>query len=199
MLLLLAVAAQAQQRTYIEAGRLIDTLAGRVLDEQVIVVAGERIESVSARADIAIPASARVIDLSDHTVMPGLIDMHVHLTFDHRYHGYRRLELTVSRQAIQGVMNARKTLDAGFTTVRNVGGAEYTAIALRDAINAGEVPGPRVRAAGPALGITGGHCEPHRYNHRDSWPVRARENASGGALLELPETWFRQEEHDRSE
>ena len=90
--------------------------------------------------------------------MPGLIDAHTHITFDPKF-GYDRLAISLPREALIGAKNARITLLAGFTTIRNVGATEFADIALRDAINAGDVPGPRIDASGPALSITGGHCD----------------------------------------
>ena len=144
---------------YVKAGRLIDVVAGRSLDDQVIVLRGDRIMAVTAAADTPVPAGARFIDLSDKTVLPGLIDMHDHLTGDHRFHGYQSLGISLPRETLYGVLNARITLQAGFTTVRNVGASGYSDVALRDAINAGEIEGPRLRVSGPSLGITGGHCD----------------------------------------
>ncbi len=193
-LLLPAIAAQADEaQSYLKAGRLIDVVNGRVLSEQVIVVQADKIVDVADAADVAIPPGAAVIDLSDFTVLPGLIDMHDHLTGDHRFHGYRSLGISVPREALYGVLNARKTLDAGFTTVRNVGAGGYTDVALRDAINDGEIDGPRMRVSGPSLGITGGHCDnnllPPSYADKSEgvadgpWQVRAkvRENIKYGA------------------
>ncbi len=92
-------------------------------------------------------------------MLPGLIDMHTHLTFDLNSLGYQGLGISTAREALHGARNARRTLEAGFTTVRNVGAKDYADIALRDAINDGDVIGPRMVASGPALGITGGHCD----------------------------------------
>jgi imidazolonepropionase-like amidohydrolase len=188
-------AAANDSEVYIQAGTLVDVLEGRALKDQLIVVDGDRISSVGPAADQQIPAGAEVIDLSEYTVLPGLIDMHDHLTGDHRFHGYRSLGISVPRATLYGVLNARKTLQAGFTTVRNVGAEGYSDVALRDAINDGEIDGPRLRVSGPALGITGGHCDnnllPPNYHDRAEgvadgpWAVRAkvRETIKYGADL----------------
>jgi imidazolonepropionase-like amidohydrolase len=191
--LLTAASALPAETLYIRAGQLVDTVDGRLRQNQVIVVDGERIARVASSGDVEIPAGARVIDLSGQTVLPGLIDMHTHLTGDHRFHGYESLGISVPRETLYGVLNAKKTLLAGFTSVRNVGANGYSDIALRDAIAAGEIDGPRMRASGPALGITGGHCDnnllPPEYGARGEgvadgpWAVRAkvREVIKGGA------------------
>jgi len=141
----------------VKAGRLLDVKSGDYRAGQIILIEGERIKSVGPAAQVQIPAGAKVIDLSNRTVLPGLIDCHTHLTFDPGHTGYRGLSLSVPRQALVGARNARVTLLAGFTTVRNVAAFGYSDIALRDAVNAGDVPGPRILASGPALSITGGH------------------------------------------
>ena len=195
LLLLSAIASAQDAVTYIKAGWLIDVVEGEIHTDQVIVIRDDRIEAVHDADDTGLPHGANVIDLSNVTVLPGLIDTHDHLTSDHRYHGYRRLELSIPRQTLHGVLNARKTIDAGFTTVRNVGAGGYADVALRDAINDGEIIGPRLRVSGPALGITGGHCDnnllPPRYEAKGDaiadgpWAVRARvrENIKYGADL----------------
>jgi imidazolonepropionase-like amidohydrolase len=126
-----------------------------------ILIAGDRIREVGDERELQphVPSDAPVVDLSRFTVLPGLIDAHTHLTFSPYLMGYRSLAVSVPREALLGARNARVTLAAGFTTVRNVGASGYADIALRDAINAGDVPGPRILASGPALGITGGHCD----------------------------------------
>ncbi|MFN0124405.1 MAG: amidohydrolase family protein [Blastocatellia bacterium] len=172
--LLLVVCAQAQvlaqnaasKITAIKCGRLIDVRTGAVTSNAVILIQGERITAVGA--NLSIPAGAEVIDLSRMTVLPGLIDCHTHLTMDIDKIA-DSLKLSVPRQTLIGAKNARLTIEAGFTTVRNVGAAGYSDIALRDSINAGEIPGPRIIASGPSLGITGGHCDdnelPPAFHH----------------------------------
>jgi imidazolonepropionase-like amidohydrolase len=193
----LAASSQAisQDETYIRAGRIVDVVDGRLRTDQTIVVRGERIERVGASSSIEIPADSNVIDLGDATVLPGLIDMHVHLTGDPDAHGYKNLAASVPRNALFGAANARRTLQAGFTAVRNVGAGAYTDVALRDAINSGDVPGPRMRVSAHGLGITGGHCDnnllPAEYEAQSGgvadgpWEIKKkiRENAKYGADL----------------
>jgi len=147
----------APRRSVIRAGHLLDVRTGKTLTHQAIVIENGKIVSVGADTGAA-DAGAQVIDLSSKTVLPGLIDAHTHITFDPQF-GYDRLAISLPREALIGAKNARITLLAGFTTVRNVGATEFADIALRDAINAGDVPGPRIDASGPALSITGGHCD----------------------------------------
>ena len=149
--------AAAPTRTVIRAGHLLDVRTGKILSNQAIVIENDKIVSVGTDTGAA-DAGAQVIDLSGKTVLPGLIDAHTHITFDPKF-GYDRLAISLPREALIGAKNARITLLAGFTTIRNVGADGFTDIALRDAINAGDVPGPRIDASGPALSITGGHCD----------------------------------------
>ena len=168
----------------VRAGHLIDTQQGKVLKDQVILIQGDRISQVGSADVVPIPEGTKVIDLSGKTVLPGLIDMHDHITGDHRFHGYEGLSISVPRETLYGVLNSRKTLLAGFTTIRNVGASGYSDVALRDAINEGEIAGPRMRVSGPALGITGGHCDnnllPREYDvtaegvANGPWAVRAK-------------------------
>lgn len=150
-------AAPAPTRTVVRAGKLLDVRTGKMLSDQAIIVENGKIVSVGPDSGTQ-DASVTVIDLSGKTVLPGLIDAHTHITFDPRF-GYDRLAISVPREALIGAKNARITLLAGFTTIRNLGASEFADIALRDAINAGDVPGPRMDASGPALSITGGHCD----------------------------------------
>lgn len=142
----------------VKAGRLVDPERGVVLRDQVIRIAGDRVVAVTAGDDAALRTCKRIVDLSQATVLPGLIDTHTHLTSDPTILRYERLGLSIPRLALIGAANARRTLEAGFTTVRNLGADGYADVALRDAINAGDVPGPRLIVSGPGIGITGGHC-----------------------------------------
>jgi len=138
---------------------MLDVKAGKMLDNVTVVIDGDKVTSVSgggSRSDNQ--AGGNVINLPNATLLPGLIDAHTHLTFDPNF-GYQELGISIPKEALIGAKNARITLEAGFTTVRNVGASGYTDIALRDAINEGMVPGPRIMASGPALSITGGHCD----------------------------------------
>ena len=145
----------------VKAGRILDVRTGVYREHQMVLIAGDRIREVGDERELQprVPSQARVVDLSRFTVLPGLIDAHTHLTFSPYLMGYRSLAVSVPREALLGARNARVTLAAGFTTVRNVGASGYADVALRDAINAGDVPGPRILASAPALGITGGHCD----------------------------------------
>jgi imidazolonepropionase-like amidohydrolase len=142
----------------VSAGRLLDVAAARLLERPQIVITDGRISAVGTQGD-AVPEGARRIALPGLTLLPGLIDMHVHLTGDPRYGGYRGLEFTDGFWTVVGVAAAKKTLEAGFTTVRNVGAANYNDVALKQGIEAGFVPGPRIVPATYAIGATGGHCD----------------------------------------
>jgi len=143
----------------IKAGKVLDVRTGSYSSDQIIWIEDGKIKEIGKAADIApkLPSGIRTIDLSSATVLPGLIDCHVHLTMAPNSMGPSGLHASYPRQALLGARNARVTLEAGFTTVRNVAAFGYTDIALRDAINAGDIPGPRMLASGPALSITGGH------------------------------------------
>ena len=150
--------AKASPTVIVQAGKLFDPVAGRMLDRPVIVIVGNKIESVSYGTPPSI-SGASIFDLGDATLLPGFIDVHTHLTSDAGGGGYEALGISAPRAALIGAKNARLTLLAGFTTVRNVGAEGYADVALRDAINAGDVIGPRMQVSGPPLGISGGHCD----------------------------------------
>ena len=151
--------APASKRTVIRAGRVLNVRTGELRTNQAIVIEGEKISQIAPSAEVKAAVGDTTIDLPDATVLPGLIDMHTHLTFELSSLSYEGLKISTAREALHGARNARRTLEAGFTTVRNVGAKDYADIALRDAINDGDVIGPRMVASGPALGITGGHCD----------------------------------------
>src|SRR3989442_6116845 len=151
--------AQAPKRTVIRAGRILDVRTGELRANQAVVIEGEKITQVAPFSEVKAAAGDATIDLPDATLLPGLIDAHTHLTFELSSLGYQGLAISTAREALHGARNARRTLEAGFTTVRNLGAKDYADIALRDAINDGDVIGPRIVASGPAMGITGGHCD----------------------------------------
>ncbi len=159
------VAAQEGQRVVaIRAGTLIDGTGDAPRRGVTIVIRGDRIAEVGA--DVRVPADAELIDLSEMTVLPGFIDAHTHLAgsvvgepgWDNA-----AVRESAADAALRGALHASQTLMAGFTTVRNVGNRGFADVALRDAINAGRVPGPRMLVAAHSLGITGGHCDDNGY------------------------------------
>src|ERR1700681_948779 len=152
------LSAQTSRHIVVHAGHLLDVKTGKLLADQTLVIEDGKIIGSGAAAEAKIPADAMRIELPNATVLPGLIDAHTHLTSEPKF-GYDRLAISVPREALIGARNARVTLLAGFTTARNVGARGFTDVALRDAINAGDVPGPRLLVSGPPLSITGGHCD----------------------------------------
>jgi imidazolonepropionase-like amidohydrolase len=143
--------------TALRCSRLLDVQSGELVSNAVILIASGKVTAAGAGA--AIPPGAPILDLPRATCLPGLIDVHVHLTSDPSHSGYQGLGISVPRSTVTGVKNARRTLLAGFTTVRNVGASGYSDVAVRDGIEVGEIEGPRMLVSGPALGITGGHCD----------------------------------------
>ena len=155
----------APKITYLLVGRLFDATGDNVKENMVIAVEDERIKSVTSAADLKIPPGANVIDLSQATVLPGLIDCHTHLgSRADRYNEIYHFKDTPFSHAFAGVVNARKTLEAGFTSVRDVGSDPFLAVDLRNSINEGYLVGPRIVASGPAISITGGHGDLNNYS-----------------------------------
>jgi imidazolonepropionase-like amidohydrolase len=145
--------------TALHCGHLIDTANGKTLGETIIVVEGGKVKSVESGSQS--PAGAKIIDLTTQTCMPGLIDAHTHLTGETSRTGYvDRFHWNIADYAVRSTVYARRTLLAGFTTVRNLGDQANESVALRNAINAGIIPGPRIYTAGRAMGTTGGHADP---------------------------------------
>lgn len=182
----------------IEAGKLVDTVSGRILENQMILVEDGKIAAIGAKSEIEgmkLSDAVRRINLSDYTVLPGLMDSHVHLVGNSDLHGYKGLSESTPSAAIYGVANAKTTLMAGFTTVRNVGAPGFADIDLMNAIDEGVIPGPRLIPAGRSIGITGGHCDNNLLPFEDQktsggvadgpWAVRAkvRENNKYGAKV----------------
>lgn len=176
-----AVATVSAAPGSVRCGKLLDVRSGKLLSDQVVTFdADGLITSVAPAAD----SNSGAIGLSRATCLPGLIDVHTHITSEPQHAGYAGLGVSVPRQAVTGVKNARRTLLAGFTTIRNVGARDFTDVAVRDGVNAGEIEGPRMLVSGPALGITGGHCDinllPYEFHFQDEgvadgpWAARAK-------------------------
>ncbi len=147
------------ETVHITAARMIDVQTGRVVPYPMITVTDGRITGIADSRTVRMSADAKMINLGDKTLLPGLIDMHVHLTALAEIGGYRTLQYTDSFWSAVGVANAAKTLDAGFTTVRNVGSWGFQDVGLREAVDEGYIPGPRIVTAAWAIGATGGHCD----------------------------------------
>ena len=192
LLLALPALASAQampEVTVLKAARIFDGTSDTVKSNGVVVIQAGRIQA--AGSGIAVPVGASVIELGDSTLLPGFIDAHVHLTgesgdnwYEDTVNGMRQ---TVAEQAIRSTDYARKTLMAGFTTVRNVGASDYIDIGLRNSINAGIVPGPRMLVAAYSLGARGGHCDNtgFPYNFFGSESGIAQGIASGADLIKV--------------
>jgi imidazolonepropionase-like amidohydrolase len=168
----LAAASVCADTVVVTADRMVDVLASRAVDRPQVTVTDGRITAIGTQGE-PLPPGARRVDLPGVTLLPGLIDMHVHLTSDPRFSGYRRLERTDNFWTVVGVANARKTLEAGFTTVRNVGSANFDDVAIKQGIEDGYVPGPRIVPATYAIGATGGHCDRTQFPPSISAPSPA--------------------------
>jgi imidazolonepropionase-like amidohydrolase len=161
-LALLATTSSHADTVVVTADRMVDVIAGRVVERPQITVTDGRITAVATQG-APIAADVRRVDLPGMTLLPGLIDMHVHLTSDPHFSGYRHLEFTDNFWTVVGVANAKRTLEAGFTTVRNVGSANFDDVALKQGIEHGYITGPRIVPATYAIGATGGHCDSTAY------------------------------------
>jgi imidazolonepropionase-like amidohydrolase len=158
----------------VKAARILDVRTGKYVADHGVLIEGERIKAVGPAAALAGQnKDVKLIDLGSATLLPGLIDCHTHVTFDTYHLGYNKLAISLPRQALYGAQHARNTLLAGFTTIRNVRADGYADVALRDAINDGGVPGPRMQVSGPGLSITGGHFD----NNLLPWEAKAHYDA----------------------
>jgi imidazolonepropionase-like amidohydrolase len=156
----LALSMSASAATVVTADRMLDVVNGRYVDRPAILIGDDgHIQQVGTLAAMQLPAGTKHIDLPGETLLPGLIDMHVHLTSLAEIGGYQGLKYTDNFWTAVGVANAKTTLDAGFTTVRNVGSSDFADVALGEAIDGGWIKGPRIVPATYALGATGGHCD----------------------------------------
>jgi imidazolonepropionase-like amidohydrolase len=147
------------RRILIRAGHVIDVRTGGEAADQTIVVIAGAISGIAATSATPKGPQDREIDLRSLTLLPGLIDVHTHLTMDTNFDPYHELSTSIAKSALIGAHNAKVTLEAGFTSVRNVGAEGYADVDLRDAIDADLIEGPHMQVSGPALGITGGHCD----------------------------------------
>jgi imidazolonepropionase-like amidohydrolase len=175
----------------LHCGHLVDTNAGKLLGATTVVVEGERIKEV--RDGYADVAGAKAIELKDSTCLPGLIDSHTHLTGQTSPTAYSdQFRWNVADYAIRSTVYADRTLLAGFTTVRNLGDQENESVALRNAINAGVVPGPRIFTAGLAIGSTGGHADPTNGYRRD---IQGDPGPKEGIINGIEDAWKTVRQH----
>jgi imidazolonepropionase-like amidohydrolase len=169
--------AQDSRPIVLKAAHLFDSVSGKLVEHGVVVVSGTKIQAVGG--DAKIPENARIIDLGDATLLPGFIDAHVHLsqesTPDWYHDWFDSMMRFPAEQALYGAHYAKATLEAGVTTVRDLGSSDYVSLGLRNAINAGMIPGPRMLVVNYAIGSTGGHA--------DQDPVPPQRIAVAGPIL----------------
>lgn len=162
-------------QTLINADALLDVENGKTIKNVSVLIVDNKIMEVAKQGKIKTTDDVRVVDLKGKTLIPGLMDMHVHLTYIASDNFLASRGDSIPRQTVKAVRNAKRTLMAGFTAVRNLGAPGYSVIAVRDGINTGEIPGPRIWAAGYSVGITGGHCD-------DNFSPPEAKSVSGGAV-----------------
>ena len=163
------------ETTYLTAGGLIDTLEETYVDNPLVEIEDNRIVAVTE--DGSAPAGATVIDLGDATLVPGLADVHAHLGWYATDTNYSFLGVSHTDEAVRSVINAKVLLEAGFTMVRSTGSNGYADVSVRNAIDEGRIPGPRLKVSGPSLGITGGHCDQNLL--ASQWNMRGEAIADG--------------------
>lgn len=178
---LVIAAPVAAETVAISAASMIDVVAGKRVDRPLVIVTDGRIVAVGTQGGLSVPDGAKRIDLGGKTLLPGLIDMHVHLTSLAEIGGYQAFKHTDRFWTAVGVGNARKTLDAGFTTVRNVGSDGFEDVGLKEAIDGGWAIGPRIVPATYAIGATGGHCDnnalPPSYDRQEASVINSPDEA----------------------
>ena len=164
--MVLGVVGMASSETLaVKADRLIDGSGSPPVENAVVVIEGDRIVRIGTAGDVQMPAGARIIDLGGYTILPGLMDCHVHISIRPGDGGdTQKLRESIAHEAIYGVAHAKITLEAGFTTIRNIGAGNYSDAALRDLIKKGVVPGPRMYVATRGVGATGGHADINGWN-----------------------------------
>jgi len=167
-------------RTLLRAGHVVDVRTGKEVADETVIVQGETIIALASTSSTPAKAGDREVDLRAYTLLPGLIDVHTHLTGANNFDPYFELSMTPGKEAILGVENAKTTLEAGFTSVRNVGANGWTDVALRDEINEGHIPGPHMQVSGPALGITGGHMDENLLPAQYHWQAEGVADGIGG-------------------
>ena len=177
-----ALAAPAAAETVaISAASMIDVVAGKRIEKPLVIITDGRITAVGTQGSLAVPEGAKRIDLRSKTLLPGLIDMHVHLTSLAEIGGYTAFKQTDSFWSAVSVGNALKTINAGFTTVRNVGADLFQDVGLKEAIDGGWAVGPRIVPAGYGIGATGGHCDnnalPPQYDRKEASVINSPEEA----------------------
>ena len=187
-------AAMAAEVTAVRAARLLDVATGKYIDNPQVIITDGRITAVGKAGD-ALPAGAKLVEAPGATLLPGLIDMHVHLDSVAELGGYNSLQYSDAFWSVVQTRNAKVTLEAGFTTVRNVGSDRFNDVGLREAIDEGYVPGPRIVTATYAIGATGGHCDstffppsmdqkgPYNVDSPDEGRKRVRELKKYGAQV----------------
>ncbi|WP_219892666.1 metal-dependent hydrolase family protein [Aquisediminimonas profunda] len=171
----------AAETVAISAANMVDVVSGKRVERPLVIVTDGRISAVGTQGSLTVPAGAKRIDLGSKTLLPGLIDMHVHLTSLAEIGGYNGFKYTDSFWSAVGVGNARKTIDAGFTTVRNVGADQFQDVGLKEAVDGGWAVGPRIVPATYAIGATGGHCDsnalPPQYDRQEASVINSPDEA----------------------
>ncbi|MFO1240993.1 MAG: amidohydrolase family protein [Sphingomonadaceae bacterium] len=171
----------AAETVAISAANMVDVVSGKRVERPLVIVTDGRISAVGTQGSLTVPAGAKRIDLGSKTLLPGLIDMHVHLTSLAEIGGYNGFKYNDSFWSAVGVGNARKTIDAGFTTVRNVGADQFQDVGLKEAVDGGWAVGPRIVPATYAIGATGGHCDsnalPPQYDRQEASVINSPDEA----------------------